>query len=323
MKKIIAMILAVVMLSLAFVSCNGKVDDEVEVRTIALKGPTGMGMAKLMDDKENGKTEVNYSFTIATSPTEVNPEVLGKRVDIAAVPINLAPTLLNKGADISVVAVNTLSVLYILENGNEINSFEDLRGKTIYAAGQGSTPEYIFRYLLEKNGISDDEVEIIFCADGSEVASNLVAGKATVGLIPEPNVTSALASDKSGNVRIALDINEEWKKVSDTPIVQGVIIASNDFIRDHKDVLDKFLEEYKSSVDYVNENLDEAAALIEKFGIVPKAAVAKKALPNCNICCYTGAEAKTMISDMLSVLYSANPASIGGEMPSDGFYYEK
>ena len=120
MKKIIAMILAVVMLSLAFVSCNGKVDDNVEVRTIVLKGPTGMGMAKLMDDKEKGKTDINYSFTIATSPTEVNPEVLGKRVDIAAVPINLAPTLLNKGADISVVAVNTLSVLYILENGNEI-----------------------------------------------------------------------------------------------------------------------------------------------------------------------------------------------------------
>ena len=321
MKKIIAMILAVVMLSLAFVSCNGKVDDEVEVRTIALKGPTGMGMAKLMDDKENGKTEVNYSFTIATSPTEVNPEVLGKRVDIAAVPINLAPTLLNKGADISVVAVNTLSVLYILENGNEINGFEDLRGKTIYAAGQGSTPEYIFRYLLEKNGISDDEVEIIFCADGSEVASNLVAGKATVGLIPEPSVTSALSSDKSGNVRIALDINEEWKKVSDTPIVQGVIVASNDFIRDHKAVLDKFLEEYKSSVDYVNENLDEAAALIEKFGIVPKAAVAKKALPNCNICFVTGEEMKTAMNAFCEVMFAFKAESVGGAVPADDFYY--
>ena len=325
MRKILSIVLAAAMLmtALCLASCHSDKYADITARVYTLKGPTGMGMSKLMSDNENGKTEMKYDFNVVSSPTEISPEVIGGRFDIAAVPVNLAATLFNKGADISLVAVNTLGVLYVLENGNEINSISDLRGKTIYATGQGSTPEYIFNYLLDKNGIGRDEVEFIFCSDGSEVASNLVAGKASVGLIPEPNVTAALSADTDGDLRIALDITAEWNKVSDTPVVQGVIIASNKFISENPGAIDEFLKEYKNSVEYINDNIEEASALIEKYGIVPKAAVAKKALPNCNICCYTGAKAVEMANDMMNVLYSANPSSIGGSVPGDAFWYEK
>lgn len=325
MRKILSIVLAAAMLmtALCLASCQSDKYADITARVYTLKGPTGMGMSKLMSDNENGKTEMKYDFNVVSSPTEISPEVIGGRFDIAAVPVNLAATLFNKGADISLVAVNTLGVLYVLENGNEINSISDLRGKTIYATGQGSTPEYIFNYLLDKNGIGRDEVEFIFCSDGSEVASNLVAGKASVGLIPEPNVTAALSADTDGDLRIALDITAEWNKVSDTPVVQGVIIASNKFISENPGAIDEFLKEYKNSVEYINDNIEEASALIEKYGIVPKAAVAKKALPNCNICCYTGAKAVEMANDMMNVLYSANPSSIGGSVPGDAFWYEK
>lgn len=324
MKKLTSVILAVAMLvlALALASCGKKTYTDVEARTFALSGPTGMGIAKLMDEAANGKAALNYKFEIMTNPTQIVPEVVAGRFELAAVPVNLAATLLNKGADISLVAVNTLGVLYLIERGNTVNSVSDLAGKTVYATGQGSTPEYILRYLLNKAGI-EDKVEIVFLSDGAEVASNLVAGKADIGFLPEPAVSSAMMQDKDGALRVALDISAEWNKVSDTPIVQGVIIASNTFIKEHGDALDAFLKEYKASTEYAVSNVKEAAALIEKYGILPKAAVAERALPKCNIVCYVGNEAKKAASDMMKVLFDANPASVGGKLPGDDFYYVK
>lgn len=301
----------------------------VKARTFALKGPTGMGIAKLMDDAESGKAALDYEFTIVSSPTEITPEILAGRFEIAALPINLAATLYNKGADISVVAVNTLGVLYTIEKGNTVNSIYDLKGKTVYATGKGSTPEYIINYLLEASGIAD-KVNIIYLSDGAEVAANIVAGKdgVTIGILPEPAVSSALVQDKSGEVRVALNMSEEWDKVSDTPIVQGVIVMSNTFLKEHAGAAWKFVKEYKASTDYANSNIEEASVLIEKYGIVPKAAIAKRALPNCNIVCYKTAPSETenngkdMIKAMLEVLCDANPASVGGKLPDESFYYD-
>lgn len=300
---------------------------DVKARTFALKGPTGMGIAKLMDDAENGRAALDYEFTIVASPTEITPEILAGRFEIAALPINLAATLYNKGADISVVAVNTLGVLYTIEKGNTVNSIYDLKGKTVYATGKGSTPEYIINYLLDASGIAG-EVNIIYLSDGAEVAANIIAGKdgVTIGILPEPAVTSALVQDKSGEVRVALDMSAEWDKISNTPIVQGVIVMSNTFLKEYAGAAWKFVEEYKASTDYANENIEEASVLIEKYGIVPKAAIAKRALPNCNIVCYKTAPSETenngknMMKAMLEVLFEANPASVGGKLPDSDFY---
>ena len=353
MKKIISflILLAIAVTVLASCASNAKTDDTtsettaattattavetptepdysgVKARTFALKGPTGMGIAKLMDDAANGNAALDYEFTIVSSPTEITPEILAGRFEIAALPINLAATLYNKGADISVVAVNTLGVLYTVEKGNTVNSIYDLKGKTVYATGKGSTPEYIIDYLLDASGIAG-EVNIIYLSDGAEVAANIVAGKdgVTIGILPEPAVSSALAQDKSGDVRVALDMSAEWDKISDTPIVQGVIVMSNTFLREHAVAAWKFVEEYKASTDYANNNIEEASVLIEKYGIVPKAAIAKRALPNCNIVCYKTAPSETenngkdMIKAMLEVLYKANPASVGGKLPDSDFY---
>ncbi|MCQ2770501.1 MAG: ABC transporter substrate-binding protein [Clostridia bacterium] len=348
MKRLLSLFfaLALVLCAISFVSCGStdnsttndttiatttsnteessqniiNVSRDIKAKVYALKGPTGMGIAQLMESDENEKSLIDYDVTIVSSPTEITPEVIGGRFDIAAVPVNLASTLINKGADISIVAVNTLGVLYVIENGNSIKSINDLKGKKVYAAGKGSTPEYIFNYILEKNGLLN-EVDVTYESDGSVVASMIGSGEADVILVPEPNVTSVLNGDKTGNVRIALDITGEWNKICDVPVVQGVIIASNSFIKNNPGCLDAFIAEYEASVKFAMENVDEASQLIEKFGIVPKAAVAKKALPNCNICCITGADAKLMISNMLEILFAANPQSVGGKLPESTSYY--
>lgn len=292
-----------------------------EVRVITLAGPTGMGMAKLMDDSANGATKNTYQFTVASAPDQVSPEVIKGNFDIAAVPINLASVLYQKtSGQVQVGAVNTLGVLYLLENGDTIQSIADLKGKTLYATGQGSTPEYVLRYILSKNNIDpDQDVTIEYLAEHAELATKMKSGEVAIGMLPEPQVTVAtMGSD----TRVALDLTEEWSKVSDYELIQGCIIVRKEFAEEYPDALDLFMEEYEASVNFANENVEEASVLIEKAGIVAKAAVAKAALPNCNICLITGADMTNSVKEMLQVLFEANPSSVGGALPSDDFYLE-
>lgn len=316
MKRIVAMITAAVMLfSLAaFAACSKKQDD-TEIRIAALKGPTGMGMVKLAD-KQNYP---NYTVSIEASPDALNPRIISGEVDVAAVPVNLASVLYNKlDGDISVLAVSTLGVLYVVEAGSEVNSVADLAGKTVYATGQGATPEYILNYLLDKNGVAGS-VEVNYVGEHAALATMLADGSAEIGMLPEPNVTSTLAGND--NMRIALNLTEEWNKVCSTELVQGVVIARKSFVNEHPEAIEQFLREYEKSSAFVNENIDEAAKLIVDVGILGNVEIAKKAIPNCNISFSKGEAMHKAVEGMLAVLFEANPKSIGGKLPDKDFYY--
>lgn len=316
MKRIVAMITAAVMLfSLAaFAACSKKQDD-TEIRIAALKGPTGMGMVKLAD-KQNYP---NYTVSIEASPDALNPRIISGEVDVAAVPVNLASVLYNKlDGDISVLAVSTLGVLYVVEAGSEVNSVVDLAGKTVYATGQGATPEYILNYLLDKNGVAGS-VEVNYVGEHAALATMLADGSAEIGMLPEPNVTSTLAGND--NLRIALNLTEEWNKVCSTELVQGVVIARKSFVNEHPEAIEQFLREYEKSSAFVNENIDEAAKLIVDAGILGNVEIAKKAIPNCNISFSKGEAMHKAVEGMLAVLFEANPKSIGGKLPDKDFYY--
>lgn len=316
MKRIVAVITAAVMLfSLAaFAACSKKQDD-TEIRIAALKGPTGMGMVKLAD-KQNYP---NYTVSIEASPDALNPRIISGEVDVAAVPVNLASVLYNKlDGDISVLAVSTLGVLYVVEAGSEVNSVADLAGKTVYATGQGATPEYILNYLLDKNGVAGS-VEVNYVGEHAALATMLADGSAEIGMLPEPNVTSTLAGND--NLRIALNLTEEWNKVCSTELVQGVVIARKSFVNEHPEAIEQFLREYEKSSAFVNENIDEAAKLIVDVGILGNVEIAKKAIPNCNISFSKGEAMHKAVEGMLTVLFEANPKSIGGKLPDKDFYY--
>ena len=288
----------------------------------ALKGPTAMGLVKLMKDSESGETTGNeYTFTLAGSADEVTPALLKGELDMACVPANLAAVLYNKteGA-VQVLAVNTLGVLYIVENGESVQSLADLKGKTVVAAGKGSTPEYALRYLLSENGIDPDaDVTLDWKSEHSECVAALASGQASIALLPQPFVT--VAQSKLEGLRMALDLTEEWDKLDNgSALITGVIVARSDFVEAHPAAVGSFLTAYAASVDWVNANTADAAALIGEYGIVD-AAVAEKALPYCNIVCITGAELLEKLPGYLSVLYNADPAAVGGAMPDNSFYF--
>lgn len=317
MKKLLAILLTIVLIASCFAACAQEPKPSA-VRVGTLMGPTGMGMAKLMNDAANGESD--YSFFVASSPDQIAAEVISGNLDIAAVPVNLASVLWQKtDHSVQVAAVNTLGVLYVLENGDTVHSVSDLAGKTLCATGQGATPEYILNYLLAANGLDPAaDLTVEYIGEHTELATRMAAGEVLLGMLPEPNVTAALSGNP--DLRIALDLTEEWDKVSDSALIQGCIIVNRDFAAQYPGTVDAFLEEYRASVDFVNADPAAASVMIESAGIVPKAAVAQKALPNCNICLMTGDEMKTAVSRMLEVLYGADPKSVGGALPDETFY---
>ena len=285
--------------------------EPVAVRAVALKGPTAMGLVRFMSEAEAGNAADNdYTFQIMASPDEVTPLIAKGEVDIAAVPANLAATLYNKNdGGVRAIAINTLGVLYICELGDTVHSVEDLRGKTILSSGKGSTTEYGLAYVLEKNGLTvGEDVTIEWKSEHAECVAALVASSGdAVALLPQPFVTTAQAqSVQTGDERSSM--------------VTGVAIVRSEFADANAAAVDAFLVHYAESVDFVNDNVDEAAELVGSYDIVP-ARVAKKAIPECNIVCITGEDMKERLSGYLQVLADQNPEAVGGAVPGDDFYY--
>ncbi len=344
MKKIISLITAFMLTAALLAGCgstgNGTADqtdkqensgtqtqaEPVDVNVMALKGPTAMGMVKLMDDADSGNVDTeNYSFEIAASADEVTPKLIQGETDIAAVPANLASVLYNKTeGQIQVLAVNTLGVLYIVENGDSIHSVSDLAGRTIYASGKGSTPEYALNFILEKNGLTPGtDVTIEWKSEHSECVSALAQDPEGIAMLPQPFVTTAQA--KNPNLKVALDLTEEWDKVMENEetkcsLLTGVVVVRKEFAEENPEAVEDFMDRYADSVKYVNDNVEEAAKLVGNYDIVTED-VAVKAIPECNIVCITGEDMKEQLSGYLAVLKDANPESIGGELPGDDFYY--
>ena len=318
-----AMLACVLLSSLILTGCaSDKQGTSAEINIGCMKGPTAIGMIKLLSDSDEGTTQNIYHYTIAGTADELSAALIQGDMDIAAVPCNLASVLYNRTeGEIVTVAINTLGVLYIVEEGETIHSVTDLQGKTIYSTGQGTTPEYTLRYLLMVNGLDPDrDVSIEYKSESPEVVAILAQNSDAVAMLPQPYVTSAL--NNNGNLRIALDVTKEWEASSeDSTVVTGVIVARKDFINEHKEAFTAFLSEYKASTAYANECATETSLLLEKFDIF-KAAIAEKAIPFCNVTYIDGAEMEAKVTAYLQVLYGQNPNAVGGSVQEGMFWFE-
>lgn len=301
--------------------------ENVEENTVAanvsvLKGPTGMGAARLMSRNEAKESAGGYEFTIESAPDVVVSALLAGNTDIAAIPTTSAATLYNKSnGKIKILGISTLSVLYIMEKGETVTDVKSLEGKTIVTSGKGTNVEYVLNYILEKNNLTPGEnVTVTFVSEHAEAVTQAKAGNADIVLLPEPFVTQL----KAANVgfRSALDFKEEWAKVSDFSLPMGVIAANKEFAEKNPATIEKFMEDYKESVTYVNaeSTLADAAALIGGYEIMPEN-IAKAAIPNSNIVFITGSEMKDIVSDFFTKMFEANPQVIGGALPGEDIYY--
>ncbi len=299
------------------------ISEGAAVRVGSLKGPTSMGLVSLMDQNQKGESSQSYDFKMVTAADELVAAVSSGDVDIALVPANVASVLYNKTeGKISVLDINTLGVLYVVESKDTIQSVSDLKGKTLYLTGKGTTPDYALQYVLSQNGLTTDDVTLEYKSEAAEVAAVLANDENAIGLLPQPFVT--VACNQNEKLHIALDLTEEWDKAQGedgSQLVTGVTIVRNDFLENNEEVVKTFLEESKTSVEFTNSHQDEAAELIVQQGIVEKAAIAKQAIPYCNITYIDGEAMKTALGGSVSVLYEQDAQSVGGQLPGDDFYY--
>ena len=348
MKKILSLLLAF-SLALSLAACGGSASSAVSstvvseaassaaaseeeetaaplsvtepLRIAGLKGPTPMGLVNLLSMEQAGTAAMDYDLQLYGAADEIVPLLIKGELDMAAIPANLAATLYQKtNGGIQAVAVNTLGVLYVVEQGDTVHSMADLKGRTILSTGKGTTPEYVLRYLLTANGLDPDkDVDIQYYSEATEVTAQMATTQDAIAVLPQPYVTAAGLKDDT--LRVALDLTAEWDKVADTQLITGVTVVRKAYAEEHPDVVAAFLADYAQSVNAANTDLDGTAALCEEQGVVAKAAIAKKALPNCNIVCLTGEELKADVSGYLQVLYDADPAAVGGALPGEDFYW--
>lgn len=346
MKKIISVLLALSMLSCLFAGCGQKAEPTVAApettaapvetvpattaapettapaeelpRLMVMSGPTGVGAAKLLSD---GVGTVIASGEVVEDNEAVKNALVSGEVDIAAIATNMAATLNNKlGDGLEVLAVNTLGVLYILEKGDSVASMADLKGKTLYATGQGANPEYVLNYLLTQNGVEPTDVSIEWLT-GQEIIAKMVSEESGICMLPVPAATTLMMKDE--NVRQAVSLSEEWDALGNGALTQGCIVARREYVEANPNAVEAFLTAYEESIAYMTDESvrAEAGALVAEFGITANDKIAMKAIPQCNLVCIRGQEMKDLLVSFYDVLFQANPAAVGGAMPADGFYY--
>lgn len=299
--------------------------EKVTLRVGSMKGPTTMGLVSLMDKSSKEEAEGSYEFTMVTAADELVGQIVSGNLDIALVPANMASILYKKtNKGIAVINVNTLGVLYVVTADESVETIADLKGKTVYMTGKGTTPDYVFQYLLTANGLNKEDVTVEYKSEATEVAAVLKEQEGAIGLLPQPFVTVALAQNES--LHMAMDLNEEWEKVQGedgSRLVTGVTVCRKELLdnTDTRKAVELFMDEHYDSASFANLNVKETAELVASAGIIEKAPVAEKAIPYCSIVCLNGAYMKEILPGYLEVLYQQEPSSVGGELPDDGFYY--
>lgn len=328
-RKIFAVMMSIALCAASLVGCANttkttvKEQETVEIRIGSLKGPTSMGLVYLMSQSEKGETVNNYSFTMAAAADELLPKMVSGNLDIVLVPSNVASVLYSKTeGGVSVIDINTLGVLYMVSGDASIQSMEDLKGRTVYLTGKGTTPDYVLQYLLTENRLTTDDVVMEYKSEATEVAAVLAENPDEVSVLPQPFVVAACMQNEA--LSIVIDMTAEWAALQGeggSSLVTGVTVVRKDFLQENPEAVAEFLKEHKASAAYANDNVEEAAELVAGYGIIEKAPVAVKAIPYCNITYIDGADMKQALSGYLEVLYEQDASSIGGSLPGDDFYY--
>ena len=293
-------------------------EDGAHLTIASLKGPTSIGLAKIMQDDSE-----LYTFDIEGSADAIVPQIVQGTVDIALVPANLAATLYQKTeGGIQVIGINTLGVLYGVSQNAALTDVASLKGATVYMTGKGTVPQYTFEALLSAAGLSVEDLTIEFKSEPAEVVAAISADDQALGILPQPYVTAATTKNEA--LSVCFDLTEQWETLMGADagqLLTGVTIVRNEVLEQYPQAVAKFLADHAESVEAVNAAPADYAQAVVDAGIVDNVVIAEKAIPACNVVSIAGVDMKTALSGYLSVLYAQEPSAVGGQLPDDAFYY--
>lgn len=320
MKKLFIVVICCIY-SLLVTGCTPK--EEVDINIIVPNGITTFAFMNMLHEETELGDNTNVKYDIVNGPEPLVSAFTSESHDIIVAPTNLGAKMFNSDIKYKLGATFSWGNLYLVSKTDL--SKEDLAGKTIYAFGQNSTPDIILQSVLEANGLTDVNIE--YFNSISDITPLLLSGKAEVALLAEPVYTVAKGK---ATLYTVVDLQEEWKSVSgNEQYPQASVFISEKLINKRKDVVDKFLEEFEKSINFVNENTKTAGEYVEAYdtkndGVInfPKSIV-EQSIPNGNLKFISAEEAKQFIESYLTEIKNFNDKLIGGKLPDNDFYYSK
>ena len=327
MKRKIFVFLVISLISLKLFS------QAAQIRVGLLNGPTCVPAAYLMENKKTITgigADADFTYEKFAEPQALLPKMIKKEIDVGFMPVNVAAKVYNAGNKaIICCAVVGLGNLRLITTDESIKRFIDLKGKTVYVAGQGATPEYMLRYLLKENGLTwtgdKPDVKMDFTIPTAQLAAQLISGKIQYAVVPEPFAT--IASVKSSKVIAPLDFQKEYLELTGKKTNElyplSVMVVRADFAKENPKLLQSLLKEYDKAVSWTIKNPGKAGLLTEKNGLGLSAEIIEKAIPVSNYTFIPADSAKNSIEALLKLFLENEKTSIGGKLPDEGFYYKK
>lgn len=299
----------------------GSLFAQESVTVYCFKGPSGVGMIKMMDEPPR-----NAGMTVAVealgSADLLVARFIAGDAKIGILPPNVAAKLAASGKPLAVVAVVGNGMLSLLTNDGGIRTVADLKGKEVYMAGQSSTPDYVFRKILIANAIDPEKgISLRYSMAYPEMAQALIAGKIATAVLPEP--FASMARKGKPDLAAPIDVQAEWSRAGGSPqYPMTVLVADTRFASSRPDALKAIIDAYRSSIEWTVANPKAAGVLVEKHSLGLKASVAEAAIPKSAYVFETAQDARKNLEALYSVLLAFAPASIGGKLPDDRFYWK-
>jgi NitT/TauT family transport system substrate-binding protein len=284
-----------------------------------LKGPSGVGMIQLFEHPPQYPGLTIKVEALAQADLMAARFIAGD-AQVGILPPNVAAKIASTGRRIQIAAVVGTGMLSLLTSDPAIRRIEDLKGKTVEVAGQGATPDYVFRRILLSKKINPDrDIRLNFSLAYPEIAQSLIAGRVSTALIPEPFAT--MAQSGKPDLRQVADIQQEWVNAGGSgnyPMIALVVDA--DFADAQSRVLQTILTAVKSSIEWVVAHPTEAGTLVEKHDLGLRASVVRAAIPRSNYVFIPAVEARPALEALYKAFLEFSPVSIGGRLPVDSFY---
>lgn len=293
-----------------------------EIRVGLLNGPSCIPAAYLMENTKSIKN-VKITYTKYADPQALLPKLLKNEADIGFLPPNVAAKVYNStNGAIQVCAITGNGNLSLITKDKNVTSLQDLKGKTVYVAGHGATPEYILKYLLKEKNIKTDTpdgVTLDYSIPSANLAGMLVSGKIEYAVVPEPFSTVAIQKDSSV---IALDLQKtEYEKINKENYPLTVMVVRKDFAENNQAQLNAFLKEYEKACKWTIKNPAKAGELVQKNELGLPAPIVEKSIPKSNYVYEPAKKNKQKIEKLLKLFFDDEPSSIGGKLPDEKFYY--
>jgi NitT/TauT family transport system substrate-binding protein len=285
----------------------------------AIKGPSGVGMIRLFENPPRA-TGFDIKMEALAQADLMAAKFIAGEAKVGILPPNVAAKIASSGKALQVAAVTGTGMLSLLSSDPAVKRIEDLRGKTVEVAGQGATPDYVFRKILLAKGMNPDrDLKLGYSLAYPEIAQSLIAGRVSLALLPEPFATMA-RTGKPG-LTVVGDIQEEWSKTGGAGnYPMTVLVVDADFAAAQPGLIRLILNALKDSVEWVRANPAAAGALVEKHDLGLRAPVVAAAVPRSNYVFIPAQEARPSLEALYRAFLEFSPVSIGGALPKDSFY---